>query len=251
MHVTQYIPLLTGTLLVAILLFIIVRKQIYKRFPAFTAYVVYDFLRTILIPLIAFRYNSSYFYSYWISIPIEYTITLLIILEVFVYIFSAHIRQSTRAIKTFAIIALLLLAVSVLLILLPNVPTNTTKGLILAADRSVQLLICGLLLFMWTFSRNLGLQWRHHVWGIVFGLAIYSGVNLVAAAIQAATGEMCVGWITPLPHFFYQATIAIWIGYFLRTEPAREPLAIEELTTYQNLVTAYRTIIADIRKVIR
>jgi hypothetical protein len=253
MHLELSIPWLGSILLESVLLFIIFRKHIYKSFPIFASYVVFDLLRAIIIPVIAStnQHFPAYFYSYWISVPIEYTLTLFIILEVLAYIFSSHIRYSTRAVQIFALMALLLFAVSVILVIAPDIPTNTMTGLILTLDRSAQLLICGLLLFMWVFSRNLGLQWRHHVWGIVFGLAIYSSLTLVVAAVHATTGEMCPGWITPLPHFSYLGTIAIWIGYLIRKEPEREPLALSELTAYQNLVTAYRTIIADIRKVIR
>jgi hypothetical protein len=255
MNLRQYIPWLGSIFLEAILIVVMFRKRIHKRFPVFSSYVIYDLVRAIAVPLIAliaFRHRNTYFYSYWISISIEYTITLFIILEVFAYIFSAHIRYSPRFLQTFTVLAFLLFVLSVILVILPDIPTNTMTRLILTLDRSVQLLICGLLFFMWSFSKNLGIQWqRHHVWGIVFGLATYSSVNLVVAAIKATTGEMCPGWITPLPHFAYLATIAFWIGYLVRKEPEREPLTNEELTAYQNLITAYRGIIADIRKVIR
>ncbi len=252
MNLRQYIPWLGSIFLEAILVVVIFRKRIYKRFPIFSSYVIYDLLRAIAIPLIAFRYPNTYFYCYWISISIEYTITLFIILEILAYIFGSHIRYSLRTVQIFALLAFLLFVISVALVMLPSIPTNTMTGLILTLDRSAQLLICGLLFFMWSFSKNLGIQWRgHHVWGIVFGLGIYSSVNLVVAAIQATTGEMCPGWITPLPHFAYLAAIAFWIGYLARKEPEREPLTNEELNAYQSLLTAYRAIIADIRKVIR
>ena len=151
--------------------------------------------------------------------------------------------------RLFVLLAIALLVCSVILVVFPDVQANT--GTIVVLDRSMELLICGLLLFMWAFARNLGLSWRHHVWGIVFGLAIYSSVGLAVAAIHATTGKLCPSWITPLPHFAYLAATLIWTGYLLRTEPERAPLTSEQINAYRHLILVYQTIVSDIRKAIR
>jgi len=89
---------------------------------------------------------------------------------------------------------------------------------------------------------------RDHVWGIVFGFGIYSSVSLIVAAIHAMTGEMCPGWITPLPHFAYFASAGIWNAYLYRREPETLPLSDEQLAQYGTLIQSYKTIIANVRK---
>jgi len=249
MQPQHYIPWLGSIVVESILLVIIFRKKIHKRFPVFTAYVIYDLLREIVVPAIAFVKPHSYFYLYWLSIPGEDMLTLLIVMEIFAYVFRLHIKHSRVTIRSFVLLAIVLLGCSIALAVFPDAQVNTSTILVL--DRSVQLLVCGLLLFMWAFSRNLGLSWRHHVWGIVFGLAVYSSVTLAVLAIHAATGKLCPSWITPLPHFAYLGATLIWTGYLLRTEPEREPLTPEQMNAYRNLILAYQTIVSDLRKAIR
>ena len=249
MQPQHYIPWLGSIVVESILLAIIFRKQIQKQFPAFVAYVVYDLLRAVIVPAIAFLRPHSYFYLFWLSIPVEDMLTLLIVLEVFAYIFRLHIKHSPRTVRLFVLFAIVLLVCSITLVVFPDIRANT--GTILVLDRSMEFLICGLLLFMWAFSRNLGLSWRHHVWGIVFGLAIYSSIELAVLAIHAATGKLCPSWITPLPHFAYLAATLIWTGYLLRTEPKRAPLTSEQINAYRDLILIYQTIVSDLRKAIR
>ena len=251
MQPQHYIPWLGSIVVETILVFVIFRKQIQKRFPFFVAYIIYDLLREIIVPAIAVIKLHSYFYSYWLSIVFEDALTCLIILEVFGYIFRSHIKYSPRVTQSFALAVGVLAAVSLILIVFSGIPMNTLTGLVLTLDQSMELFICGLLLFMWAFSRNLGLSWRHHIWGIVFGLAVYSSVGLAVAAIHAAAGQLYLAWITPLPHFAYLGATFIWTGYLLRTEPERAPLTSEQINAYRDLILVYQTIVSDIRKAIR
>lgn len=89
---------------------------------------------------------------------------------------------------------------------------------------------------------------RDHVWGIVFGLGTYSSVSLIVAAFHAATGQMCPGWITPLPHFAYLGSTIIWNVYLFREEPATVPLKPSELPEYYGFLRTYKALIANVRK---
>ncbi len=253
MQAQQYIPWLGSIVLQIVLIPVMLRQGMHRKFPVFFSYVVFDLSRELLVPLIAYLSPNqfAYFYSYWISIPIEYSLTFLVILEIFSYIFRSHIKYSPGTVRLLVILTLALFVLSVTLIVFPDIPINTLPGIILTANRSASLLVSGLLCFMWIFSKNLGLSFRHHVWGIVLGLGLYSSVILVAAAIHATTGKMCPGWITPLTHFAYLAATGIWTVYLWREEPQREPLTVEDLNVYRNLLDACRTIVSDVRKAMR
>lgn len=249
----QYIPWLGSTAFEIALLLIMLRRKISKIFPVFFAYVVFDVVREIVVPLIGYAHpnQDTYFYAYWLSFPVEYTLTFLVILEVFSYIFRAHIKYSPATIRWFVALALVLLLVSILLVIYPDVPTNTMRGIVLALDRSASLLVCGLMVFIWVFSKNLGLSFRHHVWGIIFGLGIYSGASLIVAAIHGVIGARCPDWIDRITHFSYLGATCIWTTYLLREEPERAPLTLEEISIYRNLINAFRTILSDVRKAAR
>jgi len=89
---------------------------------------------------------------------------------------------------------------------------------------------------------------RDHVWGIVFGLGVYSSISLIVAAIHAFTGQMCPGWVSTLPHFAYLSSTAIWNAYLFRKEPEIPPLTDKEFEQYQSLVSSYRTLVKNVRK---
>jgi hypothetical protein len=252
MRLLAYIPWLGSLALESVLVFLVLRRSIRERFSFFCAYVLYDLAREITLPATAAlsSHRHLYFYLYWLSIPIEYTLTFLLIVQIFAYLFRAHILDSPKPTQLFIWAVLILFAISAILVFVPGVSVHKTTALILALDRSIEVLICGLLLFMWTYSIRLGLSMHHHVWGIVFGLGIYSSVSLIVAAINAATGYVCPGWITALPHFAYFASTAIWTTYLFRKEPELPPLTDERLAEYQNLIETYKVALAAIRKAI-
>ena len=250
MRFLVYIPWLGSTVVQAFLVFLIFRRGVHKRFSFFCAYVVYDLVRAIAVPSAAalIKIPHFYFYLYWLSLPVEYTITFLLIVQVFAHIFRVHILDSPRPIRLFLLSILALFALSAVLVLVPDISADTSTGLILLLDRSIELLICGLLVFMWTYSARLVLSFQYHIWGILFGLGIYSAVSLIAAAISTALGQICAGWISMLPHLVYFGSTIIWTIYLFRPEPESPPLSIEQLAEYQNIIETCKAALAAVRK---
>jgi hypothetical protein len=253
MHLYELIPWLGSLALESLLVFSILKNGIHRRFPVFFAFIIFDIFRAVALPAIYYAPPSpyAYFYSYWISVPVEYTLTLFIVFEVFLYIFGGHIKHKSGVVRAFTVFALALLLASVILLLRPSIPVKHLTGMILTANRSVSLLMAGLFFFMWSYSSRIGFSMRDHVWGIVFGFGVYSSTSLIVAAIHAFTGQMCPGWVTPLPHFAYLGSTAIWNAYLWKPEPEIPPLTDEELEQYQNAVSTYRTVIKDVRKALQ
>jgi hypothetical protein len=251
MHIHHYITWLGSLSLEVVLVFSILRHGIQRRFPVFFSYILFDIIREIVLPFTYFlspQRSNNYYYAYWISVPIEYTLTFFIVLEVFAYIFRAHMKISRSAIHAFIGFGIFLFITSLILIFRPDIPTNTISGIILTLNRSISLLMSGLLFFMWAYSSRIGFTMRDHVWGIVFGLGFYSSISLIAAAIHATTGRVRPGILAALPHLAYLASTVIWNLYLFREEPEVPPLTDEELAEYFNLIRGYRTLLANVRK---
>jgi hypothetical protein len=119
MHAYQYIPWVSSVVVESALVPVMLRQRIPKRFPYFFSYVVFDLIREVLVPLIAFLYSNPnvYFYGYWLSVSVEYVLTFLVILEIFAYIFNSHIKYSPKTVRFFVIFGLGLFIASVALIL--------------------------------------------------------------------------------------------------------------------------------------
>jgi hypothetical protein len=253
MRLLVYIPWLGSIAIEIVLVLLIFRRGVHKRFSFFCAYILFDLVKAIVFPAAALLIKIPHLYSYlyWLSLPIEYALTFLIVVQVFAFIFRGHILDSSRPIRIFLLCILALFALSALLVLFPGIPQSAATGLILALNRSTELFICGLLIFMWAYSARLGLSFHDHVWGIVFGLGIYSGISLIAAAISAAVGQACTGWISQLPHTAYFASTIIWTTYLFRPEPEHPPLSAEQIAEYQNVIETCKAALAAVRKAMR
>lgn len=250
MQIHEYVVWLGSLALETVLVWIILKNGIQKRFPVFFGYIVFDILRAVVLPSIYYASPQSYnyFYAYWLSVPIEYTLTFLIILEVFAYIFRAHIKFSSGVVRAFVIFGLVLFAASVFLIFRPDTPITQLRGFILTVNRSISLLMSGLLFFMWVYSSRIGFTMRDHVWGIVFGFGFYSSLSLISAAIHSTRGDISTGILSALPHVAYLISTVIWNAYLYRPEPETPPLTDEQLEEYLNLIRTYRTLLANVRK---
>jgi hypothetical protein len=242
----DYIPWIGSVVVEVVVLAIMLKRRLIYRFPFFLASILYDLLREAALAVALYQGPRGYGLTYWTTLPIEYIIAFGVMLEAFRYALGADPKIPTETLRAMALVAAILVALATFLLLHPDHPTNNLRGLILALDRSIGLLRCGVLIFMWAFARKLGLSWRHHVWGIVLGLGIYASVGLIAAAIHAVTGDLCGDWPARLTHFSYLAATIIWAVYLWRPEPERGPLTLEEISFASNSIATYRRILADL-----
>jgi len=247
-HLIDSIPWIGSVIAELIVFAIMLRRGLVRRFPIFFSSIVFDVLREAILPVIAFRnpHGYAYSYSYWLSVPVEHVIAFAVILEAVCYSVVNDSKLSRKTLGMLALFAILLTGVAVFLVLHPDISTKTLTGLALTLERSVQLLRCGVLLFIWVFATRLGITWRHHVWGIVFGLGIDSGVSLMTAAVHATTGTLCGDWLARIPHFSYLASTIIWAVYLWRPEPERGPLTLEHLSLIQYALDSYRKVLTEI-----
>jgi len=245
-HFIDNIPWIGSVIAELIILAIMLKRGLMRRYPIFFSSIVFDVLRETILPIIAFRSTSAYAYSYWLSVPIEHVLAFAVILEAVRCSVVNDPKLSRKTLGVLAAFALVLTSIAVLLILHPDISTKTLPGLTLTLERSVQLLRCCVLLFIWVFSTRLGISWRHHVWGIVFGLGIDSGVSLLTAAVHATTGTMCGDWLTRIPHFSYLTATIIWAIYLSQPEPERSPLTLEHLSLIQYALDSYRKVLTEI-----
>ena len=242
----DFIPWIGSEVVEICVLAIMWKVHLIRRFPLFFASVAYAVLRQAVLAAIATVGIRAYGLAYWTTLPIEYVIAFAVMLEAFRYSLGADPKIPPKTVRAMALVAVLLVGLATFLVLHPDIPASNLRGLILTLDRSIGLLRCGVLLFIWAFARKLGISWKHHVWGIVLGLGIYSAVGLIAAAIHATTGNLCGDWPARATHLSYFAATIIWAAYLWRPEPQRGPLTLEEISFFNNSVATYRRILAEL-----
>jgi hypothetical protein len=250
---TVYVPWIGSVLAECVLIGIMFHRGMVRRFPWFFASVVYDVLRQGTIAAIVFFHpqNHSHFYAYWISIPIEYTFAFAVIYEVFRKAFQPELSSSTTALRVFISANVVLLLVAAAFVFTGELPFSNFAWLMLILDRSAEFMRCGMLLFLWAFAAKLKITWRDHLWGIILGLGLYSAVGLITAAVDVATGRMCSYWLAPIPHFAYLLATIIWPIYLWKPEPAHEPLTLEQINVYRELLAFVRDASLQMRRALR
>jgi hypothetical protein len=245
-HLIDYIPWIGSVIAELIVVGIMLRRDHVRRFPIFLTWIVFDLLRELTLPVVAYNSAKGYLYSYWLSIPIEYVIAFAVILEAVRHSLVGESKTPAKDVRLGLLAALVLVGLAAFLVLHPDISTSNWNGLVLMLDRSIELLRCGTLLLLWTFASKLGISWRHHVWGIVFGLGLYSAMGLIVVGIHATTGIVSGDWLARVPHFSYLAAVIIWAVYLWRPEPARGPLTLKELSLINYLLGSYRRMLAEL-----
>lgn len=246
-----YVPWIGSVLAELFLLGVMFRNRLFRRFPWFFTSIAYDIVRQALSAIaLAWPHVHAHFYVYWISMPLEYTFAFAVICEVFRRAFQTRIQFSPESIRIFVGLNVLLLIASAALIFSGELPITGFAGLMLMLDRSAEFLRCGMLLFLWIFASELRLTWWHQLWGIAFGLGMYSAIGLITAAVDVATGKMCSHWLTPIPHFAYFFATVVWGIYFLKPEPARESLTVERINFVREWLDFVRNATLEMKRVL-
>lgn len=218
-----YVLWLAGPTLQVFLVVVMLRRRLRREFPLFFAYTVFQVL-SFGLKFAAYHHSQlEYFYVYWVSGALAIALGFAVIYEIFAQVFKPYEALRGMASVLFRWTALVLIGVAVVMALAGSRPeASLILGSILTFERSVRVMQCGLVLFLFLFARYVGISWRHHLFGIAAGFGIYAALDLILVTAHAAGFE---GY-TVLPlikSFGYLFSILIWTGYMLSREPGRRP----------------------------
>ena len=222
---------ITPHVLLGVLAVVLCKRRLYREFPVFLAYVLYEIAEFILL----FALHSvlgvgleqhSYAYAYSATLLFSIALRFGVIDEVSKDLFreSQFLKVSAR--RALQGITGLLLAMGVLLaVYAPG--DNRAKWIagVYVVNRGAAMVQCGLLLALLLFSRFLGLSWRRPAFGIALGLGILTSVDLAFSALRAeVTSRAGQEILNLLITGAYLVCVSIWIGY-LRA-PELEPASL-------------------------
>ncbi len=198
------------------------RRGQHRAFKFFFAYVVTQIL-TFAVVFPAYRYHSSsVFYLSWFSTAISVALGFKVIHEAFLDVFRPFhtLRDLGTVLFKWAGLVMLLVAGVV------SVSTNSSDTApwvqaILTAQRCVRVIQVGMVLFLLSFARYLGVSRRQHSFGIALGFGTFAVVEL--AVIASWVGEHLSSLSMNLINMgAYNAALLIWLGYTWAKSPARD-----------------------------
>ena len=104
-------------------------------------------------------------------------------------------------------------------------PRQMIKELLLL-ERSVRVMQCGLLAFLFLISFHFGLSWQSHIFGIALGFGVFASIELVAIAVRAQMGLVANTAYSQVNSAAYSCGVLIWVCYLLAPKPAPQYMSM-------------------------
>jgi len=211
---------------------IMAKKRLFRELPVFFSYTVFHVVRSLALFII--RQNCSmttYSYAYWSAEFISAVMGFAVIYEVFSKVLEPFpgIQRLGMMLLGWAAVVMVILGIAS-----AASPGASQPGMIagvFAFERSIRIVQCGLMAFLFIFASTLSLSWKHYSFGIAMGFGIFATVDLIAVAVRAQMGSVAGATFGLLKPGSYLVATAIWTGYLLM--PAAKPAAVSSLARYQ------------------
>jgi hypothetical protein len=205
---------------------VMLRRRLHRGFPFFFLYILYEAVQGIT--LFALDHSASvsatqYWQAYWIGNLGSIVLRFGMIWEIFSHVFAPYpaLWEFGKLILRWSTVVLVLVAVAVAAYS-PSLQGPSILSGVYVVDRTISIIQCGLLLFLFLFSSYFGLSWRSYVFGIAVGLGIYSSQQLVMSSVWMQTN-----FYSPNDAFrfstmaTFHCSVLIWLFYVLSKEPVR------------------------------
>ena len=232
MNGTMYVSWLAGPVLQITLLIFMIRRKLQVVFPRFFSYIVLQIVKSGILFLI-YRYNhENYFDAYWSGNAISVLLAVTVMDEILHNLLKQYggIQSLASVIFRWACGLLLLLSI---VNAFSNQQTNADRvvSAVLAFDRSVRVMQCGLFFLLIILCRFLRNCWRQHVFGIALGFGIFASIELMLVSIVMHFGDGPVAILSVVKSAAYNVVTLLWIMYLRRqSEPVLQVDAAPQLS---------------------
>jgi hypothetical protein len=225
---TDYLLWTVCSLLLLLACGALLKRRWVREFPVFFAYVAFHVLRSAVlftVHVLHLQQRTSYadyFYAYWTAETISIVLGFAVIYEIYCKVFQNYEALRQFGGMVFAGAAVVLLVVAV--VTAASAPGTDTPGIVRAVvllQRSVRVMQCGLLMFLFLLLLYFGLPWRNPVFGIALGFGVFSSIELVAIALRSQMGVSTATAYSQVRSAAYSGSVMIWLGYLLA--PRRAP----------------------------
>jgi len=209
---------IASMMLLAILAVILLTQGVWRRYPLFTAYIVMDLSQALT--LYGLRHHSvAYTYTYWPLELITMFLGLGVVYEIFKNLLASYSSLNRIATMLFQIsLVALVLTGCIVMYNQPPMSGNRFVAAFVVVEQGIRIIEVGLLAALFLFSSAFGLHWKQHVFGIGFGLALFTAVALASGAFTARISPHMVPWILLARQVSFGVSLLVWFGYLLAPE---------------------------------
>jgi hypothetical protein len=206
-------------ILLGLLALLMWKRGLHREFPAFFCYALFEAAGGGIIYAVDLSPQLSgpiYWRSYFFFSIVEVFIKFLVIGEVFTHLLRHYPSLASLAKVLISGLGVVLVFTATILAAYANHANFWLISATRILGRSVSVVQCGLILFLFLFAAHFHLRWRSPVFGITLGFGIVASVYLAYWALLA-------GWMfgqkSYLLDFLNMATyhicVLIWFYYLL------------------------------------
>ena len=214
MNWLMYVSWLVGPALQIPLLIFMIQRKLYDVFPRFFSYVLFQIVKSGFLFVIYRYYDGSYFDAYWTGNAISVLLAVTVMDEILHNLFKQYggIQNLGSIIFRWACGLLLVLAI-VSAFSSQEGSADRVVAAVLAFDRSVRVMQCGLFFLLMLLCRFLRNCWRQHVFGIALGFGIFASIELILVSIVMHYGDGSGAVVSLVKSAAYNAVTLLWIVY--------------------------------------
>ena len=217
----MYVSWLVGPLLQLTLLIFMLRRKLQAVFPRFFSYIAFQIVKSVILFGI-YRYDhENYFDAYWTGNAISVLLSVTVMDEILHSLLKQYggIQKLTSLIFRWACGLLLLLSIVNAYSSQQTGPDRVISA-VLAFDRSVRVMQCGLFFLLMILCRLLRNCWRQHVFGIALGFGIFASIELMLVSIVTHFSDGGVAVVSLIKSAAYNAVTLLWVMYLRRPSDA-------------------------------
>ena len=201
---------------------IMLKRKLHRTFPVFFAYIVSQILTFLVVfPIHQWGGYVMYFYAFWISETISLVICFMVIHEIFLDVFRAYHTLKDLGSVLFKWAGLVMLLVAAVIMAASPTSKDPLLQSILTLQRCIQVIQCGLILFLLVFCKYLGVSWRQHSFGIALGFGGYAGLELIMVGMFAS-GHIKLPAMNMADMLAFNISNLVWLGYVAAKSQRRE-----------------------------
>ena len=217
MNSVMYLSWLVGPVLQITLLIFMMQRKWHIVFPRFFSYVVFQIVKSGILFLVYRYYHENYFDAYWTGSALSVLLAVTVMDEILRNLLRGYGGIQTLTSLVFRWSCGLLLLLSIVNAFSSQQTTaDRVVSAVLAFDRSVRVMQCGLFFLLMILCRFLRNCWRQHVFGIAMGFGIFAGVELVLVSIVMHFGDGPVAIVSLVKSAAYNGVTLLWITYLRR-----------------------------------
>jgi hypothetical protein len=204
---------------------VMIGRKIYREFPMFFLYSCFEVVQFATLFIMS-RWDAitpaQFAGTYWIGMAVSTALRFGIIQEIFAHVFKNYAALEHLGRMLFRWATAVLLLVGVIAAAYAPAESGRLYYSLVVIDRSVSIVQCGLLFFLFVFAGYFSISLRQYGFGIALGLGIFASVELVSAAVRTSVsttiGTDVLSFVTMGT---YHCCVLIWLFYLLAPQTER------------------------------